>query len=119
EQDHWDLDTYACAVSAAIDVVRDITGSPDVNLIGFCAGGIIASTLLSHLAAAGDHRVHSMSYAVTLLDFGLRAPITAFSGPALITFAGQRSRRKGVITSRRWAARSPGSAPTTWYSTTG
>jgi len=101
EQGHWDLGTYAWAVSAAIDVVRDITGSPDVNLIGFCAGGIIASTLLSHLAAAGDHRVHSMSYAVTLLDFGLRAPITAFSAPALITFAGQRSRRKGIITSRQ------------------
>src|SRR5437588_7317906 len=101
EQGHWDLGTYAWAVSAAIDVVRDITGSPDVNLIGFCAGGIIASTLLSHLAAAGDHRVHSMSYAVTLLDFGLRAPVTAFSGPALITFAGQRSRRKGIITSRQ------------------
>ena len=101
EQGHWDLGTYAGAVSAAIDVVRDITGSPDVNLIGFCAGGIIATTLLSHLAAVGDHRVHSMSYAVTLLDFGLRAPITAFSGPALITFAGQRSRRKGVITSRQ------------------
>jgi polyhydroxyalkanoate synthase subunit PhaC len=101
EQGHWDLDTYAQAVSAAIDTVRHITGSPDVNLIGFCAGGIIATTLLNHLAAAGDHRVHSMSYAVTLLDFGLRAPITAFSGRGLIAFAGRRSRRKGIITSRQ------------------
>ena len=101
EQSDWDLDTYARPVSAAIDTVRDITGSPDVNLIGFCAGGIIATMLLSHLAATGDHRVHSMSYAVTLLDFGLRAPITAFSGPGLIAFAGRRSRRKGIITSRQ------------------
>jgi polyhydroxyalkanoate synthase subunit PhaC len=101
EHGHWDLDTYAEAVLAAIDSVREITGSPDVNLIGFCAGGIIATTVLSHLAAAGDSRVHSMSYAVTLLDFGLRAPITAFSGQRLITFAGRRSRRKGIITSRQ------------------
>lgn len=101
DQGHWDLDTYAQTVSSAVDAIREITGSPDVNLIGFCAGGIIATTLLNHLAAAGDHRVHSMSYAVTLLDFGLRAPITAFSGPALIAFAGQRSRRKGIITSRQ------------------
>src|SRR3989440_95922 len=79
EQGQWDLQTYAQTVSSAVDAVREITGSPDVNLIGFCAGGIIATTLLSHLAAVGDHRVHSMSYAVTLLDFGLRAPITAFS----------------------------------------
>jgi len=101
EQSDWDLDTYAGTVSAAIDTVRDITGSPDVNLVGFCAGGIIATMLLNHLAATGDHRVHSMSYAVTLLDFGLRAPITAFSGPGLIAFAGHRSRRKGIITSRQ------------------
>jgi polyhydroxyalkanoate synthase len=100
-QGHWDLDTYAQAVLAAIDTIGEITGSPDVNLIGFCAGGIIATTVLNHLAATNDHRVHSMSYAVTLLDFGLRAPITAFSGRGLVAFAGYRSRRKGIITSRQ------------------
>jgi polyhydroxyalkanoate synthase len=101
EQGRWDLDTYAQTVLAAVDTVREITGSPDVNLIGFCAGGIIATTLLNHLAALGDDRVHSMSYAVTLLDFGLRAPITAFSGRGLVAFAGRRSRRKGIITSQQ------------------
>jgi len=101
EHGSWDLDTYAEAILAAIDTVREITGSPDVNLIGFCAGGIIATTVLNHLAATGDNRVHSISYAVTLLDFGLRAPITAFSGRGLIAFAGRRSRHKGIITSRQ------------------
>ena len=101
EQGRWDLDTYAQTVLAAINAVREITGSPDVNLIGFCAGGIIATTVLNYLAALGDDRVHSMSYAVTLLDFGLRAPITAFSGRGLVAFAGRRSRRKGIITSRQ------------------
>jgi polyhydroxyalkanoate synthase subunit PhaC len=101
QQGHWDLDTYAQTVLEAIEVVREVTGSPDVNLIGFCAGGIIATTVLNHLAAAGDHRVHSMSYAVTLLDFGLRAPITAFSGRGLTAFAGRRSQRKGIITARQ------------------
>jgi len=100
-QGSWDLDTYAQRVSAAIDTVREITGSPDVNVIGFCAGGIITTTLLNHLTATGDDRVYSMSYAVTLLDFGLRAPITAFSGRGLIAFAGRRSRRKRIITSRQ------------------
>jgi polyhydroxyalkanoate synthase subunit PhaC len=48
EQGSWDLDTYARAVLAAIDTAREITGSPDVNLIGFCAGGIIATTVLNY-----------------------------------------------------------------------
>ena len=99
-QGDWDLDTYARRVSAAIDTCREITGSPDVNVIGFCAGGIITTALLNHLAAAHDDRVYSMSYAVTLLDFGLPAPITAFSGQRLLTFAGRRSGHKGIITSR-------------------
>ncbi len=39
---------YASAVSTAIDQVRAITGSADVNLVGLCAGGIISATLLRH-----------------------------------------------------------------------
>jgi polyhydroxyalkanoate synthase subunit PhaC len=101
EQGEWDLDTYAGRLADAIDSVRAISGSDDVNLIGFCAGGIIATTLLNHLAAAGDERVHSMSYAVTLLDFGEPAPITAFSDRGLLALARRRSRRRGVITSRQ------------------
>ena len=101
QQGGWDLDTYASRVSAAIDTVRDVTGSPDVNVVGFCAGGIITSTLLNHLAATGDSRVHSVSFAVTLLDFGLRAPITAFSGRRLLEFTSRRSRRKEIISARQ------------------
>jgi len=104
EQGHWDLDTYARRLSTAIDTVREITGSEDVNVIGFCAGGIVMTTLLNHLAAAGDGRVHSASYAVTLLDFGERAPLSAFSGPRLVETVRRRSRRKGIITSRQMGA---------------
>jgi polyhydroxyalkanoate synthase len=101
EQGDWNLDTYAVRVSDAIDTVREATGCDDVNVIGFCAGGIITTALLNHLAASGDDRVHSMSYAVTLLDFAQRAPIAAFSGHGLLSIARARSRRTGIITSRQ------------------
>ena len=104
EHSDWDLDSYARRVLSAIDTVREITGSDDVDLMGFCAGGIIATTVLNHLAAIGDDRVNSMSYAVTLLSFGERAPIAAFQGRALLDFAKRRSRRKGIITSRDMGA---------------
>ena len=51
KQSDWNLDTYAERVRRAIGVARAITGSPDVNTMGFCAGGIITTTLLNHLAA--------------------------------------------------------------------
>lgn len=100
EQGHWDLDTYGRRVLAAIDEVRDVTGSDDVNVIGFCAGGIIATTVLNYLAAHDDDRVHSMSYAVTMLDFDDPALLGAFSRPTLVRFAKGRSRRRGVISAR-------------------
>jgi len=96
----WDLDSYAGRVSSAIDAVREITAAVDVNMMGFCAGGIITTGLLSHLAANGDDRVRSMSYAVTLLDFGERAPIAAYANPGLLALARWRSQRAGIISSR-------------------
>ena len=100
EQGDWNLDTYAARVSSALDEVRDITGSADVNVVGFCAGGIIVTTLLNHLAAQGDSRVHTMSYAVTMLDFEKQEQLAAFASPRVVGFARKRSGRKGIITGR-------------------
>jgi polyhydroxyalkanoate synthase len=96
----WDLETYARRVLSAIDAVREVTGSRDVNVIGFCAGGILMTLVLNYLAALGDDRVHSASYAVTLLDFGQQAPIRAFSAPKLLALARWNSTRAGVISAR-------------------
>ncbi|WP_409329693.1 PHA/PHB synthase family protein [Trujillonella humicola] len=103
-QADWDIDTYAGAIVRALDVVKDVSGSEDVNTLGFCAGGILQSTVLSHLAARGDHGVHSASYGVTLLDFGTRAPIGAFSAPRMLEMARASSRRNGLISARSLGA---------------
>jgi len=100
EQADWGMDDYGGGVVAALDTVREITGADDVNTIGFCAGGILMSTVLSHLALTGSPVVHSASYGVTLLDFDSEAPIGAFSAPRLLELARQDSRRKGIISAR-------------------
>jgi polyhydroxyalkanoate synthase len=95
------MDSYAARILSAMDVVGEICGTPDVSLIGFCAGGILTSTVLNHLAATGDERVRAASFAVTLLDFDSRAPLGAFSAPRLLELAQKNSRRAGVITGRQ------------------
>jgi len=100
EQREWDLDTYAEAVLRVIDVAREVTRSDDVNLLSLCAGGILSSTVLSHLAAASDERVRSASFGVTLLDFEVPAPIGMFDAPPLLSLARFRSREKGVLDGR-------------------
>jgi polyhydroxyalkanoate synthase len=84
EQAAWNFDTYAAAADRAIDVVRDVAGSDDVNVLGLCAGGILTAAMLSHLAAHGETRVHTASFGVTLLDFSVPASVGVFrAGPLL------------------------------------
>jgi polyhydroxyalkanoate synthase len=103
-QADWGMDTYASRILRAIDVVKDISGEEDLNTLGFCAGGILLSTVLNHLAAQGDHSIAAASFGVTLLDFGTRAPVGAFSAPRMLELARASSRRSGVITARSMGA---------------
>ncbi|MDN5862255.1 MAG: alpha/beta hydrolase, partial [Salinisphaera sp.] len=97
EHADWNLDSYCQALLEASDAVRGITGTEDLNTFGFCAGGITMTALLAHLADVGDERVHSASYAVTLLDFSVPTMIGGLQSKPLLRHAAGRSRRKGVI----------------------
>ncbi len=100
EQSDWDMDTYAERILSAIEVVRETTGAEDVNLIGFCAGGILMTTVLNYLASRGDTRVHSASYCVTMMQYSGPAAVQAFRNARLISFAKRNSAKSGIITAR-------------------
>jgi polyhydroxyalkanoate synthase len=93
----WNLDTYLAALLDATDATLEIAGTPDLNMLGVCAGGITAASLLGHLAAIGDERVHSISFLVTILDWSVPSTVgTMVSGPVL-NAARRTSRSKGVL----------------------
>jgi len=100
EHADWSLDTYAAAVDRALDVVREIAACDDVNVLGLCAGGILTAAMLSHLAASGDTRIRTASFGVTLLDFGVPAPIGMFRAGPVIALGRERSSRAGVLDAR-------------------
>jgi polyhydroxyalkanoate synthase subunit PhaC len=54
---------------AAIKVVQQITGEHDVNLCGFCIGGILTLCVLAYLAADNDVPVRSATLLATMVDF--------------------------------------------------
>jgi polyhydroxyalkanoate synthase len=97
DEAHWDLDVYAERVLSVIDVARDVTGSPDVNLMGLCAGGITAAAALNHLAATGDERVASISHGVTLLDWDVPAQVGMLQSETLLKLASATSDQLGVL----------------------
>ena len=96
EQRDWNFDTYAQAAIDAIDVVRDVSGSPDVNVMGGCLGGMLVAIIQAHLAALGDHRIHSATMTVTLLDCESDGRMFLFATPQTFALAKKASLR-GVI----------------------
>jgi polyhydroxyalkanoate synthase len=93
------LDAYVDALEQAVDAVREIAGSRDVNLFGACSGGITLSALLGYLAAGNERKVHSATLAVCVLDTAALRSTTAglFVTPATIAAAKAASRKRGVL----------------------
>jgi len=93
------LDTYVAALEQAVDAMREITGSKDVNIWGSCSGGITTSAFLAHLAARGETKVHGVTVAVCMLDMAVAQDTTPglFVTPESIASAKRASQRVGVV----------------------
>ncbi|NJN51601.1 MAG: hypothetical protein HC809_07300 [Gammaproteobacteria bacterium] len=52
----------------AVEVVREVAGVPQVNLIGVCAGGLTTACAAGVLAARGDTSLRSQSLFINVLD---------------------------------------------------
>ncbi|MBV8823374.1 MAG: alpha/beta fold hydrolase [Bradyrhizobiaceae bacterium] len=99
------LDSYVGGLEEAVDAMREITGSEDVNIWGSCSGGITTSAFLANLAARGETKVHSATIAVCLLDMAVAQDTTAgiFVTPESILAAKSASRLAGVVEGRELA----------------
>lgn len=97
EHHWWGLDTYLGETKAALEVAREVTGADEVNVSGFCAGGLTAALLLAHLAAEGDRRVRSAMFGVTLLDMTSPSIVSTFVSRPTVAAARRRSARAGVL----------------------
>jgi len=92
----WDLDSYVGALLEALDVINSITRTKKINTMGFCAGGITMSAMVSYLAASSDRRINSVSYAVTLLDWNTPSQVGMLQSETLVESTKKRSKKKGV-----------------------
>jgi polyhydroxyalkanoate synthase len=78
EHGHWGIDEYVAAQLRAIDVVRAVSGSDRLNLLGACAGGLTTALMLGHLAAdGGADAIGSTTYAIAMVDSSLPNPAGA------------------------------------------
>ena len=64
----WD-DYLEHGVLAALEAVKSIGGSSEVNTLGFCVGGTLLACALGVLAARNDETPSSVTLLTTMLDF--------------------------------------------------
>ena len=91
------LDDYVEACQKAMAVACEVSGSPDCNVLGICAGGITTSLTLGHLAATKDKRVNAGTLLVTMLATSLPSMTGMFATEEIVADAVERSREKGVL----------------------
>ena len=91
------LADYIAVIKELIGVISKITGSPDINLLGVCAGGITSSVLLGHLAALEERLVNAATLVVTMLDSSEPSMTGMFATEEMARAACLRSRQSGVL----------------------
>ena len=94
-EDYMDLGPLA-----ASDVIREITGSPTVNVMGYCIGGTLLTMTLAALAAKGDERFNAASFMVSLQDFSRVGDTAVFMDEPAIDLIEQQMMERGYLDSR-------------------
>ena len=87
----------------ALDVIADITGTDQVNIVGLCLGGTLTAMLLAHLASNGRDRVRSATLLNTLVDFSEPGPMGRFLDRAAVERLNKRMLQRGYLDSTEMA----------------
>ena len=82
---------------AALDVICDITGAPEVDIVGLCLGGALTAMLAAYLAKAGDARLGTVTLLNTLLDYSEPGVLGAFADERTVARLERQMARSGVM----------------------
>ena len=105
EQRGWGLDAYADAVLEALDAALDISGCERAHILGYCAGGLVASAAVSHLAAVGRlEQVASITLGVCVIDNEHSNVVGAFATEEIKSVALAASEKQGYLDGRDLAS---------------
>jgi polyhydroxyalkanoate synthase len=88
---------------SALGVVKEITGSPTVNPVGYCIGGTLLSMTLPYLAAQGDSSVKAATFLVALQDFTEVGDTAVFIDEPQVAYMEQQMLERGYLESRSMA----------------
>ncbi|WP_142803501.1 alpha/beta hydrolase [Tepidiphilus sp. J10] len=83
---HYGWDDYLeLGPLRALQIVREVTGVPDPNALGFCVGGTMLSCALAVARARGETPVRSLTLMTSLLDFAESGDLGCLVDEASVT----------------------------------
>jgi polyhydroxyalkanoate synthase len=89
---------------AAVEVVKDITGSEKINPVGYCVGGTLLAVMLAWLAAGEDENpFHASTFMVALQDFTDVGETAVFIDEPQVEFMEQQMMERGYLDNRKMA----------------
>ncbi|WP_290653512.1 class I poly(R)-hydroxyalkanoic acid synthase [Aquisalimonas sp.] len=81
----------------ALDVVEEITGESEMNMVGYCLGGTLLACTLAYCAEKGDKRPQSGTFFVTLLDFENPGDLELFIDEEQLDVLDKQMGERGVL----------------------
>ncbi|MDH4149588.1 MAG: class I poly(R)-hydroxyalkanoic acid synthase [Betaproteobacteria bacterium] len=95
---HKRFDDYLTDGSlAALDVIRDITGEAQANVIGYCLGGTLLACTLAWLAAKKQDRIRSATFFVTMIDFERPGELEVFIDEQQVSALEKKMEERGYL----------------------
>jgi polyhydroxyalkanoate synthase len=82
---------------AAIDVVREITGAPQVNLLSVCLGGTLSAVGLAYLAREDRDLVNSATFINSHTDFSIPGAMGLFTDESTIAGLERKMAKLGYL----------------------
>lgn len=87
----------------AVEAATSISGSPDLNVVGYCIGGTLLSIALAALRAKGDPRLRAVTFFVSLQDFEEPGDLGVFVDEEQLATLDKRMARRGYLESEEMA----------------
>jgi len=81
----------------ALDVIRDITGEKQANVIGYCLGGTLLASTLAWLAAKKQDRISSATFFVTMIDFERPGELEVFIDEQQVGVLEKKMEERGYL----------------------
>ncbi|MEE2034587.1 PHA/PHB synthase family protein [Rhodococcus chondri] len=96
-------DYYEQGIASALDVVEEITGVSQIEVLSICLGGAMAAMAAARMGKLGDKRISAFTMLNTLLDYSEVGELSLLTDPATLDRVEYRMSRQGFLSGSEMA----------------